>query len=180
MPNMHVWRPCDNVETAAAWSAAVARRDGPTSLVLTRQKVPHLARSASEIEGISRGGYIVVDSDGALDIAIIATGSEVSLACEAARQLKADGCRARVVSMPCAEVFDAQDEAYRRDVLPDRGVRLAVEAGASGSWWRYIDGRGGVIGIDRFGQSAPATELFEQYGFTVDSIVATARELIAA
>jgi len=179
MPNMHVWRPSDSVETAVAWSAAIARRDGPTSLILTRQKVAHLPRTDDQIDAITRGGYILLDSDGTPEIALIATGSEVSLACEVARRLQSQGRRARVVSMPCAEVFDRQDVDYRRHVLPDSGARLAIEAGASGSWWRYIDGRGTVVGIDRFGQSAPANELFAQYGFTVDAISATANQLVA-
>ncbi len=178
MPNMHVWRPCDGVETAAAWAAAIARRDGPTSLILTRQKVPHVERTSQQIDAIARGGYILHGSGDDPEITLIATGSEVALALEVARALDAEGRRARVVSMPCAEVFDAQDYDYRRRVLPDSGARLAIEAGASGSWWRFIDGRGGVVGIDRFGQSAPASVLFEHYGFTAESIGTEARSLI--
>jgi transketolase len=179
MPNMHVWRPCDGVETAAAWAAAIARRDGPTSLILTRQKVAHVERTNEQIDAIARGGYILHGDAEDPEITLIATGSEVGLALGVARALRAEGRRARVVSMPCAEVFDAQDDEYRRRVLPTGGARLAIEAGASGSWWRYIDGRGGVVGIDRFGQSAPASALFEHYGFTVESIGTEARGLIA-
>jgi len=178
MPNMHVWRPCDAVETAVAWSAAVARDNGPTSLILSRQKLAHVERTADQVEAISRGAYILLDSDGDPELVLIATGSELSLALETARTLQAQGRRIRVVSMPCAEVFDAQDDDYRRHVLADTGARLAIEAGASASWWRYVDGRGTVIGIDRFGQSAPASALFEQYGFSADAVVEAARALI--
>ena len=181
MPNMVVWRPCDSVETAVAWRAAVERADGPTSLVLTRQGIPHVNRTADQIDAISRGGYILLDSDGDPELILIATGSEVSLTMVAARQLMEGGHRIRVVSMPCCEVFDAQPQSYRTHVLPDSmAKRLAVEAGATASWWRYVDGKGDVLGMQEFGQSAPAKVLFEHYGFTVEATVEAARRMLSA
>lgn len=180
MPNMSVWRPCDSVETAVAWRAAIERTDGPTSLALTRQGLPHLVRTPDQIAAIERGGYILLDSDGAPELIMIATGSEVSLALAAAGELIGQGRRVRVVSMPCTDVFDRQHEDYRAHVLPDsEAKRLAIEAGASTCWWRYIAGRGDVIGIDRFGQSAPAGALFEHYGFTVESVTRVARRVLS-
>ncbi len=179
MPNMWVWRPCDAVETVVAWRAALERLNGPTSLILTRQSVPHIPRTADQIDAVTRGGYILLDSDGEPDLIFIATGSEVDLAMSVARQLQQDGCRVRVVSMPCTEVFDQQPEEYRSHVLPATDARrLAIEAGAADSWWRYVEGKGDVIGIDRFGQSAPAAALFEDYGYTVEAITAVARRLL--
>jgi len=179
MPNMHVWRPCDGVETAVAWRHAIERKNGPTSLVLTRQGLAHMPRTGDQIDAISRGGYILLDADGVPELTIIATGSELGLAMAAARHLHAENRRVRVVSMPCTEVFELQPEPYRAHVLPQEGARLAVEAAATASWWRYVAGRGDVIGIDRFGQSAPAKILFEHYGFTVDAITAAAHKLLA-
>jgi transketolase len=179
MPNMHVWRPCDAVETAVAWRAAVERRNGPTSLILSRQNLPHMPRTADQIEAISRGGYVLLDADGEPELTLIATGSEVGLAVTAARQLHAEKRRIRVVSMPCTEIFDQQDAAYRAHVLPSVGARLAMEAASSDSWWRYVAGKGAVIGIDRFGQSAPAKVLFEHYGFTTEAVAAVARDLLS-
>jgi transketolase len=179
MPNMRVWRPCDAVETAAAWRDAIERRDGPTSLVLTRQGVPHQPRDAAQIAAIARGGYILRDVDGTPDLILISTGSEVALAVGAAESLAADGVAVRVVSMPCTSVFDAQDEDYKEQVLPaDVVSRLVVEAGVTENWWRIAGSGGRVIGIDRFGESAPAGELFEHFGFTVDNVVANAKELL--
>ncbi len=181
MPNMAVWRPCDSVETAVAWRAAVERADGPTSLILTRQGLPHVNRTADQLDAISRGGYILLDSDGDPELILIATGSEVGLSMSAARELMADGYRVRVVSMPCCEVFDDQPQSYRVHVLPDsQAKRLAVEAGATACWWRYVDGKGDVLGIQEFGQSAPAKELFEHYGFTVEATVEAARRILTA
>jgi transketolase len=181
MPNMHVWRPCDAVETAIAWRAALEKTTGPTSLILTRQGLPHMSRTADQIDAAARGGYILLDSDGEPEIILIATGSEVALAMNSARQLQDEGFRVRVVSMPCAETFDEQSDAYRSHVLPAGAARrLAIEAGAADSWWRYVDGRGDVIGIARFGQSAPASELFEEYGYTVEAVTATARRLLSS
>ena len=180
MPNMHVWRPCDAVETAAAWRAAIERRTGPTSLVLTRQGLPHVERSDAQIEAIARGAYVLRDCDGEPALVLIATGSEVALALGAAGELEASGVPVRVVSMPSMEVFDEQPHDYRDAVLPSSGVRLAVEAGVADSWWRYLAGRGDAIAMSGFGQSAPAADLFAHYGFTADAVVATARRLLSA
>ena len=180
MPNMHVWRPCDAVETAAAWRAAIERRTGPTSLVLTRQGLPHVERSDEQIEQIARGAYVLRDCEDEAALVLIATGSEVALALGAAVELEASGVPVRVVSMPCMEVFDEQPEEYRREVLPASGARLAVEAGVADSWWRYLAGRGDVIAMSRFGQSAPAADLFAHYGFTVAAVVDTAKRLMSS
>ena len=178
MPNMDVWRPCDTVETAVAWAAALERQGGPTCLVLTRQDLPHVARTPEQIESIARGGYIVASGSAPLEITLIATGSEVQLAVGAAHELESAGVAVRVVSMPCTQAFDRQPKEYREHVLPDNGARLAVEAGATGGWWRYVGSRGDVLGIDRFGESAPAKPLFEHFGFTVDAVVAAAKRLL--
>ena len=178
MPNMRVWRPCDAVETAVAWRAAIERRDGPTILVLTRQDLPHVARTDDQIEMISRGAYIVQNPADEPALTMIATGSEVQLALGAARELERSGARVRVVSMPCVEVFEQQSEAYRAHVLPPTGARLVIEAGATGGWWRYVGGRGNVIGLDRYGHSAPAKQLFEHFGFTVPAVVEAAKHLL--
>lgn len=180
MPNMSVWRPCDAVETAVAWRKALERRDGPTSLILTRQGVPHQARSAGQVASIGKGGYVLRDTDGAPDIILIATGSEVALATAAAAQLDADGVKARVVSMPSTDQFDAQDDDYRESVLPSTVVkRMAIEAGSTDGWWRYAGTKGRVIGLDRFGASAPAEVLFEYFGFSVANVLKNAKELMA-
>jgi len=178
MPNMELWRPADTVETAVAWRAALERRTGPTSLVLTRQDLPHVPRTAEQIALIARGGYIVSSSAAPPALTLIATGSELQLAIGAARVLEQAGVAVRVVSMPCTQAFDRQNEEYRDHVLPAKGARLAIEAGATEGWWRYVAGRGTVIGIDRFGHSAPAKALFEQFGFTVDAVAAAARRLL--
>jgi len=178
IPNMHVWRPCDAVETLVAWRAALERQNGPTLLALTRQDLPAVVRGAEQILGVARGGYVLVAGGAAPKITLIATGSEVQLALGAAQELTAAGVAARVVSMPCTQAFDAQPEEYRASVLPSGGARLAIEAGATGGWWRYVGDRGGVHGIDTFGASAPAKPLFEHFGFTVPAVVAAARRLI--
>jgi transketolase len=178
MPNMDVWRPCDAVETAVAWRAALERRTAPTCLVLTRQDLPHIPRTREQIESCARGGYIVMSTDGQPALTLIATGSEVQLALGAARELEKAGVAVRVVSMPCTAAFDRQPPEYRSHVLPSSGARLAIEAGATGSWWRYVGGRGDVLGLDRFGHSAPAKALFEHFGFTVEAVVAAARRLL--
>jgi len=178
MPNMCVWRPCDTVETAVAWRNAIERRDGPTSLVLTRQGVPHQPRDTTQIGNIARGGYVLRDSAGQPDAILIATGSEVALAVAAAERLAGEGTDARVVSMPCTSVFESQDAEYRDAVLPpDVTARVVVEAGATATWWRYAGTAGKVIGIDRFGKSAPAGELFEYFGFSVDNVVDTVKSI---
>ena len=179
MPNMRVWRPCDTVETVVAWRDAIERRVGPTSLVLTRQGLPHQQRDAGQIAAIARGGYILKDSDGTPDIILIATGSEVFLAMQAAEMLAGDGIAARVVSLPCTDLFDAQDDDYREQVLPSRvTARVVIEAGVTASWWRYAGTGGRIIGLDRFGESAPADELFKHFGFTADNVVNVAKELM--
>jgi len=180
MPNMSVWRPCDAVETVVAWRYALENVTGPTSLVLTRQGVPHQTRTDEQLAAIARGGYVLKDSGGTPDVILIATGSEVQLAMDAADALVADGVKARVVSLPSTDVFDAQDNDYREAVLPSSiSARVAVEAGVTNGWWHYVGPQGRVIGIDRFGQSAPAGELFEHYGFTVGNVVAAAKEVLA-
>ena len=179
MPNMSVWRPCDTVETAVAWRYALENDTGPTSLVLTRQGVPHQARRAEQLAAIARGGYVLKDCEGMPDVILIATGSEVQLAMGASDVLGGDGIKARVVSLPCTDVFDAQDADYREAVLPPSvAARVAVEAGVTDGWWHYVGPQGRIIGINRFGQSAPAGELFEHYGFTVDNVVAAAKETL--
>lgn len=180
MPNMSLWRPCDAVETAVAWQYAVERRDGPTSLILTRQTLPHQARNDEQLKSIARGGYVLEDCDGEPEAILIATGSEVALARAAALQLNSGGRRVRVVSMPSTDVFDAQGGAYRESVLPKTvRKRLAIEAGVSEYWRRYVGLEGAIIGIDRFGESAPAQQLFEKFGFTEDHVVEVTNALLA-
>jgi len=179
MPNMRVWRPCDSVETIISWRDAIERNEGPTSLVLTRQKLLHQQRSEKQIEDISKGGYILRDSESIPDIILIATGSEVGIAVEAAESMGMEGVAVRVVSMPCTDLFDEQNEKYRSEVLPKEvGCRLAIEAGVSDYWWRYVGTSGDVIGIDCFGLSAPANELFEHFGFSAKNIVERSKKLI--
>ena len=178
MPNMELWRPCDTVETAVAWAAAIERENGPTCLVLTRQDLPHVARTPEQIAAVARGGYIVSSSAAPPAITLIGTGSELQLAVGAARELEKSGVAVRVVSMPCTQAFDRQPADYRDHVLPPNGARLVIEAGATGGWWRYVGARGDVIGIDRFGHSAPAKPLFEHFGFTVEAVVAAAKRLL--
>jgi len=179
MPNMHVWRTCDTVETAVAWRNAIERRDGPTSLVLTRQGLPHQDRDKDQVAAIARGGYVLRDADAEPQVILIATGSEVALAISAADVLAGDGIAVRVVSMPCVELFEAQEPSYREHVLPASvTARVVIEAGVTETWWRYAGPAGRVIGLDRFGESAPANELFEHFGFSTDNVVAVAREII--
>ena len=179
MPNMSVWRPCDTVETAVAWRYAIERQDGPTSLVLTRQGLPHQNRDAQQVADIARGGYVLRDADGDADIILIATGSEVALAMSAAEVLTADGVKVRVVSMPCTDAFDAQEDGYCEAVLPKSvTARVVIEAGVTETWWRYAGAAGKVIGLDRFGESAPADELFEHFGFSTDNVVAVAKDVL--
>jgi transketolase len=179
IPRMEVWRPCDTAETWFAWSAAIRRRRSPTVLALTRQPLPQQPRDPAQLEAIRRGGYVLVDPDGRPEVILLATGSEVALAVEAARELAGRGRRARVVSMPCTSVFDAQDAAWRDAVLPpDVAARVAIEAGVPDGWWRYV-GRGGrVIGLAQFGRSAPAQDLFRHFGFTSAAVVEAAESLL--
>jgi transketolase len=174
IPNMTLWRPCDALETHAAWVDAIERRSGPTALVLTRQALPPNARSAEQVANVRRGGYVLSEPAGAPEVVLIATGSEVALAIEAARTLAATGRRARVVSMPCSELFDAQPADYRASVLPPGVPRVAIEAGVREYWCRYVGSREHVVGIDSFGASAPAKDLFKHFGFTTEHVVRVA------
>jgi transketolase len=171
MPNLSVWRPCDAAETAVAWVAAVERMNGPTALILTRQALPQQARTDAQQANIVRGGYVLIDTDGPPEAIVIATGSEIGISGDAVRALNSSGHRVRLVSMPSTEAFDAQEAAYRESVLP-RAVtqRLAVEAAATQSWWKYVGTDGGVLGIDRFGASGKASDLFPHFGFTADNV----------
>ena len=170
VPNMAVWRPCDTVESAVAWQQAIERTDGPSCLIFSRQGLPHQQRSAEQIANISKGGYILKDCDGIPDAIIIATGSEVALATGAAEKLTDKNIR--VVSMPSTTTFDAQDEAYRESVLPSSvTARVAVEAAVTEGWYKYVGLQGKVVGIDSFGESAPAGQLFDHFGFNVDNVV---------
>jgi transketolase len=180
IPNMSLWRPCDAVETAVAWKTGIERTSGPTSLILSRQNLAHQARSAEQVASIAKGGYILKDSDGTPDAIIIATGSEVGIAMEAAESLAGKGKKVRVVSMPCADLFDAQDAAYREAVLP-RAVRarVAVEAGVTGFWLKYVGLDGRVVGIDRFGESAPGGALMKEFGFTAENVAKAVEETLA-
>ncbi len=172
LPGMELWRPCDDVETAVAWAAAIERRRGPTALALSRQGLPHFERAAVQVESIRRGGYILCNTQGDPAAIIIATGSEVALAANAAKQLAERGVAVRVVSIPCTSVFDAQDTSYREYILPPAvKARVAVEAGVTEFWHRYVGRHGRILGIDRYGESAPAKDVFEYFGFTVDNVV---------
>ena len=179
IPNMTVWRPCDSLETAVAWTDAIERRDGPTVLALTRQALPAQTRNAAQIEAVRRGGYVLKDCEGVPEIILIATGSEVGLVVDAAQTLQQQGHRVRVVSMPCTSVFDAQDAAYREQVLP-RAVdkRVAVEAAAPETWWRYVGTRGAVVGMHSFGASGVGKDLFRHFGFTVENVVKVVQSIL--
>ncbi len=178
MPNMDVWRPCDVLETMVAWRAAIERTDGPTCLVLSRQNLPR-QHGDTRIRLARLGGYVLADApDGKPQVCLIATGSEVALAMRAREVLAAEGIRARVVSMPSTDVFDRQDAAYRNAVLPAGVKRLAIEAAVPDFWRKYVGLEGAVIGLDRFGESAPGPILFEHFGFTVERIAGAARELV--
>jgi len=178
IPNLETWRPADAFETALAWQAAIERRDGPTALALSRQNLPPLPHPAGQAEQILRGGYVVHQPVGEAQAIIIATGSEVSIAVDAARQLADLGVAVRVVSMPCAERFLKQDSAYRSSVLPKHSKRLAVEAGVTHYWRGFVGDDGDVIGVDTFGESAPAPALFEHFGLTVRNIVSRVQALL--
>jgi transketolase len=179
MPNIDVWRPCDSVETFVAWQTAVEHRETPTALILTRQNLPHQSRDAAQIAMIRQGAYVLKDCVGAPRAVIIATGSEVGLAVTAQQSLADKGIAVRVVSMPSCFVFDAQDKAYRDAVLP-RGVpRVAVEAGVSDYWRKYVGLDGAVVGIDRFGECGPASQVFEFLGITAAKVAEAVEGVIA-
>ncbi|WP_438436874.1 transketolase [Kluyvera sichuanensis] len=178
-PNMETWRGCDQVEVAVSWQQAIERQDGPSALVLTRQPLEQQARSAEQLNNIARGGYVLVDCDGEPELILISAGSEVALAVAAARTLQQEGHQIRVVSMPCTERFDKQDEAYKESVLPKHvRNRLAIEASIEGFWQRYTGLDGKVIGMDSFGESAPASVLFKYFGFTKENVTETARRML--
>lgn len=178
-PNMHCWRPADTVESAVAWKAAIERKDGPSALVFSRQNLPHIERDQATLLAVAKGGYVVKDTQKP-DIIFIATGSEVSLALEAAKLLAAEGKQARVVSMPCCEIFQQQDVAYKEKVLPNAlRKRIAIEAGIKDGWYKYVGLDGVVIGMETFGESAPAPELFKHFGITKEAVVTAAKKLLA-
>ena len=171
IPNMSVWRPCDTVETAVCWRHAIESKNAPSTLIFSRQNLAFQKRDAATIANISKGGYILKDTDGTPDVIVIATGSEVDLAMKAA---EASSKNVRVVSMPCVELFEKQDAAYKESVLPKAvTARVAVEAAIMDGWWKYVGTNGAVVGMTTFGESAPAPQLFEHFGFTVDNVVKT-------
>ncbi len=179
IPNMDVWRPCDTVESAASWINAVERKTGPSSLIFSRQKLAFQNRDATQIANIRKGGYVLSEAaNGKPQGIIIATGSEVGLAMDAQKALATEGINVRVVSMPCTNLYDRQDQAYKDSVLPKGMKRVAVEAGITGFWYKYVGLDGAVVGMDCFGESAPAPELFKHFGFTTDNVVATVKKTI--
>ena len=178
-PNLYNWRPCDAVESAVAWKMAIERVDGPTTLTFTRQNLEQQPRTAEQLANVARGGYILRDCAGTPDLILIATGSEVELAVNAAKELT--GVNVRVVSIPCTDAFEAQDAAYRESVLPAAVTnRIAIEAGIEDFWYKYVGLDGRIIGMKTFGESAPADELFKLFGFTIENVVNTAKELLSA
>ena len=178
-PNMQTWRPCDAVESAVAWKAAIERRDGPSALVFSRQNLPHQQRDEGQLAAVARGGYVLSACEGTPDAILIATGSEVGLAMAAAEKLSAQGKKLRVVSMPCTEVFDQQDAAYRESVLPsDVLARVAIEALHADYWYKYVGLDGRVVGMTSFGESAPAGDLMEYFGFTVDNVASVVEDVL--
>ncbi|WP_040977350.1 transketolase [Necropsobacter massiliensis] len=182
IPNLETWRPCDQVESAIAWKAAVERQDGPSALIFTRQNLAQMNRTSAQLANVARGGYILkecCDKGGCPDLILIATGSEVALAMQAAEVLTAKGVKVRVVSMPSTNVFDKQDAAYRESVLPHNVTkRVAIEAGIADFWYKYVGIDGRIVGMHRFGESAPADQLFKLFGFTVENVVAKAKEIL--
>ncbi|CRI63965.1 Transketolase [Thiocapsa sp. KS1] len=177
IPNMSVWRPCDAVESAVSWKLAIERRTGPSCLIFSRQNLAHMSRTPEQLAAIARGGYVLRDCAGTPDAIIIATGSEVELAMKAAEAMSDKAIR--VVSMPSTDTFDAQDAAYRESVLPKAvTARVAVEAAVTDGWWKYVGHQGAILGVDRFGESAPAGPLFKEFGFTVENLVAKVRGVL--
>ncbi|WP_314816667.1 transketolase [Aggregatibacter segnis] len=179
IPNLNTWRPCDQVESAIAWKAAIERTYGPSALIFTRQNLAQMDRTSEQLANVARGAYVLKDCAGTPDLIFIATGSEVELAVKAAEQLTAEGKKIRVVSMPSTNVFDKQDAAYREAVLPSAVTkRVAVEAGIADFWYKYVGFNGRIVGMNSFGESAPADQLFKLFGFTVDNVVAKAKEIL--
>ncbi|TNE77707.1 MAG: transketolase [Gammaproteobacteria bacterium] len=178
-PNLHTWRPCDTVESAVCWKQAIVRKDGPSALIFSRQGLAPMPRNDEQLANIQRGGYVLRDCEGKPQVILIATGSEVALAIDAAVELRAKGVAVRVVSMPCAEVFDAQDSAYRDSVLPPQvRARVAVEAAHKDYWYKYVGLDGRVVGMSTFGESAPGNLLMEEFGFTVDNVLETVNAIL--
>ncbi|RJF51506.1 transketolase, partial [Serratia inhibens] len=178
-PNMSTWRPCDQVESAIAWQYGIERNDGPTTLIFSRQNLTQQPRTAEQLANVYRGGYVLKDCAGKPEVILIATGSEVGITVEAADQLSAAGTKVRVVSMPSTDAFDKQDAAYRESVLPSSvTARVAVEAGIADYWYKYVGLNGAIVGMTSFGESAPADQLFKEFGFTVDNVVARAQALL--
>ncbi|MEE7535171.1 transketolase [Klebsiella huaxiensis] len=179
-PNLSTWRPCDQVESAVAWKYGVERQDGPTALIFSRQNLTQQERTWQQVQDIARGGYILKDCDGQPQLILIATGSEVELAVAAWQQLMAEGVKARVVSMPSTDVFDKQDAAYREAVLPQAvSARIAVEAGIADYWFKYVGLNGAIIGMQSYGESAPAEQLYQEFGITVEAVLQQAKALLA-
>ncbi len=178
-PNLNTWRPCDTVESAVSWKHSIERKDGPSALVFSRQGLPCMPRSAEQLANVERGGYILRDSEGEPELILIATGSEVELAVNAYEALTEKGRKVRVVSMPSTEVFDAQDAEYRQSVLPlEVGARLAIEAAAADFWYKYVGLDGRIIGMTTFGESAPAADLFREFGFTHENVMTIAEDML--
>lgn len=179
-PNLSTWRPCDQVESAVAWKYGVERQDGPMALIFSRQNLTQQERTWQQVQDIARGGYVLKDCDGQPQLILIATGSEVELAVAAWQQLMAEGVKARVVSMPSTDVFDKQDEAYREAVLPQAvSARIAVEAGIADYWFKYVGLNGAIIGMQSYGESAPAEQLYQTFGITVEAVLQQAKALLA-
>ena len=181
IPNMSVWRPCDTVESLVAWKLACEKTDQPSSLIFSRQGTPHQTRTAQQLQNIAKGGYVLSDSESQPELILIATGSEVGLAEDAAQKLRQEGRSVRVVSMPSTDHFDAQSDAYKESVLPASvRKRVAIEAGISDYWYKYVGLDGGIVGMTSFGESAPAELLFEHFGFTVENVLSTVKRVLAS
>ncbi len=178
IPNMDVWRPADSVEVVVAWTASIERRNGPSGLVLTRQSIAGRKHDIADFDGIRKGAYILSEANGVADVILIATGSEVDLIIKAQEALSVDGIKARVVSMPSTNVFDRQEQSYKDSVLIPGVKRVAVEAGITDFWRKYVGLEGGIVGIDTFGESAPGSVLMEHFGFTVDNVVITVKGVL--
>ncbi|HAP82787.1 MAG TPA: transketolase, partial [Enterobacteriaceae bacterium] len=178
-PNFSTWRPCDQVEAAVAWKAAIERHNGPTALILSRQNLAQMDRSPEQIDAIAKGGYILKDCDGQPDVILIATGSEMEITVKAAEALTQEGHKVRVVSLPSTDVFEAQDESYKESVLPrDVRARVAVEAGIADYWFKYVGLDGAIVGMTGYGESAPAEKLFPLFGFTTENVIKKAKSVM--